>query len=271
VGGKRRLAVRIHSYFPENVAELTYVEPFLGAGALFFLHNPRNAFISDKNRHLIQFYRQIRDDAPTVYSHLQALSRRLSVLSYYRVRQLYNESKWSPQQAARFLFLNLTCFNGIFRVNRKNQFNVPFGRRTRVHFPTSASLQEAARTLRQASIHSQCFRRTMPEVSKKSFVYLDPPYPPATSTAFFTHYTADRFGDQDQVDLAEQVRKLDRRGVRFLLSNSDTETVRTLYKGFQIREVGATRFVSCKARVRAAELLIFNYDAPESSIGTVLT
>ncbi len=260
VGGKHRLASRIVPYLPQLDAKATYVEPFLGAASLFFRVQPARSLLADSNLALISFYRQLRDCRQAVTAALGKLKRRTGRASYLEVRRQFNEGAWAPAQAARFLYLNVTCFNGIYRVNQRGEFNVPHGRRESFPFPSTKTLSIAAKLLRGASLRAQCFRKTLAGVKKGDFVYVDPPYPPLTTTAYFTHYTRDRFSDEDQTDLASLLREIDKRGARFLMSNADTPRVRQLYRGFTSVSLSVTRSVSCKAeKHQVSELLISNY------------
>ena len=239
---------------------MQYVEPFAGAASLFFRITPARSILGDMNGHLIGAYRFVRDKPDLVHRYLLRHAANDSRSHYFRVRQDYNAGKWSAAQAARFIYLNRTCFNGIFRVNRAGQFNVPYGSRANPGIPDRESLSRASSALRRAGLRHQCFRKTLDRVTRESFVYLDPPYPPLNGTAFFTHYTKDRFTDKDQAELAAAVEELDASGIPFMMSNADTDLIRRLYKRFDIEPLDVTRFVTCKAtRHQVRELVIRNY------------
>ena len=259
-GGKQRLAGTLFAYLPEGVDEMDYVEPFAGAASLFFRVQPQHGLLADLNGHLIRAYRHVRDEPDLVYRYVRDHERLDSVRHYYTVRDLYNRGRWNAAQAARFIYLNRTCFNGIFRVNRNGDFNVPYGRRPNPLFPTREDLIAASSVLRGTELRHQCFRKTLARTTTESFVYLDPPYPPLNGTAFFTHYTKDRFTEDDQLELAKVVNDLDRSGVPFMMSNADTPLIRRLYSRYDITPLTVTRFVTCKStRHRVRELVIRNY------------
>jgi DNA adenine methylase len=217
--------------------------------------------LSDLNAHLINCYREVRDHPSEVAALLRDHDSWNSSDYYYEQRATYNaDSASSPAQASRFIYLNRTCFNGIFRVNRKGQFNVPYGRKERPLLPTAKALRAVSDTLANANLSVADFTEALDSVRSGDFVYLDPPYPPLNGTAYFTHYTVDRFGVEDQTRLAAAVRELDQKGCRFLMSNADVDLVRELYGGFQMHELSVTRYITCsKTRHRVSELLITNY------------
>jgi DNA adenine methylase len=260
VGGKRQLVTRLMPYLPSNLNGHRYHEPFAGAANLYFALGPKTATLSDLNTHLIECYRQIRDKPSKVAAYLQTHAKLNSKEYYYRVRELYNRSKPSPAQAARFIYLNRTCFNGVFRVNTDGKFNVPYGDKPNPIFPTAEELQSIAKMLKRTRLSVGDFRSALAKTKKSEFVYLDPPYPPLNGTAYFTHYTADRFSIDNQTSLAAEVKKLHKRGVHFLMTNADLPKIRELYNQFHISKLSVTRYVSCKGtRHRVGELVITNY------------
>src|SRR3954465_1619726 len=229
-----------------------------GWGALFFAVSPRRARLSAGTGELIHCYRQVRDD---VFSVLDALARHVYERSHFEaVRALEPTQLRAPERAARFIYLNKTCFNGLWRVNRAGRFNVPFGRYKNPKFADPASLITASRALLGVDLQHAPFEQAMARAQPGDFVYLDPPYDPVSPTASFASYTAGGFSWADQQRLAAACTSLNRRGIRFLLSNSATERVRKLYRGFEQRIVHAPRHVSCKGdgRGRVDELLVFN-------------
>lgn len=248
------------SQLPADITKRRYIEPFLGAGSLFFAVKPKRAILGDANKALIATYRAIRDDAPCVRHHLSRLVNSHSAASYYVVRDAYNKGTFSPEQAARFLYLNKACFNGIFRVNLKGEFNVPKGSKDKLVIPEEAAFSSLASVLRKATFRPWPYQTTLKWAKAEDFVYLDPPYPALNGTAYFTHYTADRFDDKAQETLAAEVWNLHNRGIPFLMSNADVKVVRGLYSAFTITPVDVRRFISCKTdRVQVSELLIKNY------------
>jgi DNA adenine methylase len=259
-GGKRQLLSRLIEFVPEDFTSETYREPFLGAGSLFFALQPAKAVLSDANACLISCYEHVRDNWGAVNQHLRLLGRQTSESHYYKTRTLYNKSRHSAAQAARFIYLNKTCFNGIFRVNVKGEFNVPYGWKEPPALPDAEILERASKALKKVTVVCQKFDEALQDAKQDDFVYLDPPYPPLNGTAYFTHYTMDRFTSLDQERLASGVRLLDKAGCRVLMTSADIPLIRRLYKGFQIKSLDVTRFVTCKAvRHTVSEVVITNY------------
>jgi DNA adenine methylase len=255
-GGKTSLLAELHKHVPRRLRR--YHEPFVGGGALFFSLQPRRALLADSNGELIHAYLQVRDGACAV---LDALATHVYERAHFEaVRAVDPLSLAAAARAARFIYLNKTCFNGLWRVNRAGRFNVPFGRYKDPSFLDAAALIRASQALRNARIQRAPFELSLEEARPGDFVYLDPPYDPVSATASFTSYTKDAFVWHDQERLAAACAALNRRGVRFLLSNSATERVRKLYRAFEQRIVHAPRHVSCKADGRGLvdELLVFN-------------
>jgi DNA adenine methylase len=259
-GGKSLLLQRLEPFLPEDIGRRVYREPFLGAASLFLHVAPNRAVISDLNRHLIDCYRSVRDNPRAVWRNMRGHFQRDSSDYYYRVRNIYNQSRRSHAQAARFIYLNRTCFNGIFRVNQSGQFNVPYAYKNLPAFPRLAELISVGQALAKAQIRSETFVTALDAAKRGDFIYLDPPYPPLNGTSYFTHYTMDRFNDQDQEKLADVVRALDRRRCLVMLTNANTPRIRQLYKGFRIKTLNVTRFVTCKShKHRVREAVICNY------------
>ena len=255
-GGKTSLLPELLKHVPRPVRR--YHEPFVGAGALFFAVAPRRAVLSDANGELIHCWRQVRDD---VHGVLDALSAHVYERSRFEAVRALDPSRLRPaERAARFIYLNKTCFNGLWRVNRAGRFNVPFGRYRNPTFHDPGLLLPASRALRGVQILRAPFEISLQRAAPGDFVYLDPPYDPVSETSSFTSYTRDAFTWEDQKRLAAGCAALDRRGVRFLLSNSATPRIRALYRGFEQRVVEAPRHISCKGggRGRVEELLVFN-------------
>jgi DNA adenine methylase len=256
VGGKTALLPELLKHVPARLRR--YHEPFLGGGALFFTVAPRRALLNDNNPELVHCYQQVRDD---VYGVLDALARHVYERTHFEaVRALEPLRLAAAERAARFIYLNKTCFNGLWRVNRSGRFNVPFGRYKNPRFADPASLITASHALRGVDIQHAPFEEALAKPAPGDFVYLDPPYDPVSPTASFASYTAGGFGWEDQKRLAHACVVLNRRGVRFLLSNSATERIRALYSGFEQRLVRAPRFINSKAdgRGHVDELLVFN-------------
>ena len=255
-GGKASLLPELMKHIPGRVRR--YHEPFVGGGAMFFAVAPRRAVLSDANGELIHCWRQVRDD---VHAVLDALSEHVYDRARFEaVRALDPVRLPATERAARFIYLNKTCFNGLWRVNRAGRFNVPFGRYKNPTFHDPGLLLRASRALRDVQIHRAPFQIALQRAAPGDFVYLDPPYDPVSQTASFTSYTRDAFTWADQERLAAECASLDRRGVRFLLSNSATPRIRALYRAFEQRLVRAPRHISCKGggRGHVDELLVFN-------------
>jgi DNA adenine methylase len=260
-GGKQRLATLLAIYLPKEVTNFRYVEPFFGAGSLFFQVRPKKALLADLNVHLMDAYIQIRNNPLQVHRYLTYHRYHDSEKHYYWTRNVYNRaSRANAVQAARFIYLNRTCYNGIFRVNLAGKFNVPYGDKDNPIIPEKAELVAASRALRRTQLRCQDFRKTLSTLGANSFVYLDPPYPALNGTAFFQHYTQDRFDDNDQRELAGIVRELDEEGIPFMMSNADTPLIRNLYRRFEIIPLAVTRYVTCKSvKHQVGELVITNY------------
>jgi DNA adenine methylase len=255
-GGTTSLLPELLKHVPRQLKR--YHEPFVGGGALFFAVAPRRAVLSDANGELIHCWRQVRDDAHGV---LDALSVHVYDRARFEAVRALDPLRLAPaERAARFIYLNKTCFNGLWRVNRAGRFNVPFGRYKNPTFHDPGLLLRASRALRGVHIHRATFEIALQRASPGEFVYLDPPYDPVSETASFTSYTRTAFAWADQERLAAECAALDRRGIRFLLSNSATPRIRALYRGFEQRVVSAPRHISCKGerRGRVDELLVFN-------------
>jgi DNA adenine methylase len=255
-GGKTSLLAELLKHVPSAVRR--YHEPFVGGGALFFAVAPRRAVLSDANGELIHCWRQVRDD---VHAVLDALSVHVYDRTRFDAVRALDPVRLPPaERAARFIYLNKTCFNGLWRVNRAGRFNVPFGRYKNPTFHDPGLLLRASRALRGVQIHREPFETALQRAAPGEFVYLDPPYDPVSESASFTSYTRNGFTWADQERLAAECAALDRRGVRFLLSNSATARVRALYRGFEQRAVRAPRHISCKGERRGHvdELLVFN-------------
>jgi DNA adenine methylase len=255
-GGKSSLLPELRRHVPGRIRR--YHEPFLGGGALFFAAAPRRALLCDLNGELIECWKQVRDD---VYGVLDALSLHVYERDHFeRARALDPKSLTATERAARFIYLNKTCFNGLWRVNRSGRFNVPFGRYKNPTFLDPGLLLRASHALRGVQLLNAPFEIALQRAAPGDFVYLDPPYDPVSPTASFTSYTRDAFTWEDQKRLAAECAGLNRRGVRFLLSNSATQRIRALYRAFEQRVVRAPRHISCKGNARGPveELLVFN-------------
>ena len=264
-GGKRRLLDRILPLIPEYE---TYYEPFLGGGAVFFALQPEKAVINDSNGDLMDIYRVIKESPEELIGLLTEHAEKDSKDYYYAIRaqdrdfEAY-ESLTDAERAARFLYLNKTCFNGLFRVNRSGEFNVPYGRYKNPEIVAPEGIRAISSYLNSAKIRmlSQDYREVFRGIRENAFVYMDPPYMPISETSSFTGYTAAGFDRQQQTELKKQCDKLDKKGVKFMLSNSSCDFIAKLYRDYRIEHVSAPRSVNAKAdgRGRVEELLIMNY------------
>lgn len=267
-GGKQRVVDRLISYLPVDIEGRVYIEPFFGAGSLFFRLAPRRAIVADSNDQLMRAYAFVRDHPARVSTYLNKHMHFDCESYYYNVRDLYNRARWSAAQSARFIYLNRTCFNGIFRVNVSGEFNVPYGFKSNPTHPSHNDILAASRALRRTALRTGCFRDTLANLPPGAFVYLDPPYPPLNGTSFFTHYTKDRFTFSDQVALAEVLYRLDHRGIPFLMTNAETDDILRLYRRFQVHRVDRTRYITCKSvKHRVGEVVISNYRLPLTAEG----
>jgi DNA adenine methylase len=260
-GGKSRLIPFIASFVPSDLEHCTYWEPFLGAGSLFFALHPSRAILSDLNADLISCFRAVRQHHQLVAQYLRMHASRNSKAYYYAIRSRYNKSRNSITKSAMFIYLNKTCFNGIWRVNKKGEFNVPYGYKEPPALPSMTALIAASNALKSAKLMVGDFREILQEARAGDFVYLDPPYPPLNKTAYFTHYTQEGFEPKDQIAVAEVATSLDKKGCRVLISNADTKFIRSLYDGFRVIERSVIRWIRTDGkRYKAKEILILNYE-----------
>jgi len=244
-GGKTRLLGELSARLPAQWNR--YFEPFAGGAALFFRLAPARAVLGDLNADLITTYRAIIDDLDGVSRELRRHRAAHDHEHYYATRARWNAERtsWRPaKRAATFIYLNKTCFNGLWRVNRAGAFNVPIGRYTDPPIYVPDALRAARELLARTELHAGDYRTTLREAGAGDLVYLDPPYHPLSETASFTSYTAGAFGPRDQEILARTARALVARGCHVVLSNSDTEFVRGLYRGFQIERVRCSRSIN---------------------------
>jgi DNA adenine methylase len=256
VGGKRQLLPALLGHVPKTYG--TYHEPFLGGAALFFGLRPERAVLTDSNVRLIRTYLGIRDDVDTVIGLLKSYKYDRGFFEEMRARDIDRRS--DAEVAAWFIYLNRTGFNGLYRVNSKNRFNVPFGRYENPTICDEDNLRACSRALATATIDVKGFEAILERADPNDFVYFDPPYVPLSATSSFTSYTSDGFGPEQQTKLRDVALALKARGVRVLLSNSASPVVRELYRGFQLEEVGANRMVNSRGagRGKIAELLIWS-------------
>lgn len=259
-GGKRQLLNLLSERAPKEYGH--YFEPFIGGGAFFFSIKPHQATISDLNPELINCYQVIRDNVDAL---VRSLQRHKNEEEYFYTIRAKDLSKLTPiQRASRFIYLNKTCFNGLYRENKSSQFNVPFGRYKNPKIVDRENLFAIHEYLinSEVDIYTQDYKETVKNAVCGDFVYFDPPYVPLTKTANFASYTKGGFGLDDQSNLADVMKELTKKGVKVMLSNSNTDKIRELYKDFNIETIHATRAINCKAAKRgkeANEVLVTNY------------
>lgn len=285
-GGKGQLISEIRKYYPfEDGGIRRYAEPFVGGGAVLFdiLSNYELdcIFINDINTDLINAYRSIKEDVESLIERLGDLQKiYLSLPSdkqkafFLDIRSKFNELKKSKgksldiEKAAYMIFLNKTCFNGLYRVNAKNEFNVPAGRYKNPLICDETNLRAISKKLQNVIINSGDYRSSSDFIDSNTFVYFDPPYRPLSDTSNFNSYTEFAFDDREQIALAEYVFELDKRGAKVLLSNSDPKNTNkeddffdNLYANLDIRRIPAKRFINSKSELRGpvSELLISNF------------
>jgi len=255
VGGKQALSAQLLECFPAEFDR--YYEPFLGGGSVFFGLSPQNAVLADQNVWLVDTYEAVRKDWPRVAGILDAHENSKS--EYLRLRRIQPDSVDLFERAALFVYLNKTCFRGLFRVNRKGMFNVPYGAYTRRYYDPRI-LEEAATLLRRATLVRGDFEGVVESAGSRDFIYFDPPYFKLGGYSDFNRYTSGKFHAEDHLRLATVCRELDKRGVRWALSNSDTAFVRRTFKGFRQCVLQARREINLNSRLRTVpELLIRNY------------
>jgi len=261
-GGKTQLLPQLAKFYPRMGTVDRYVEPFLGSGAVYFHFNamvkPKRALLWDNNRELVDTFQAVQSSVDQVIKLLRKHQKQHSKEFFLAMREKTPISL--PGKAARLIYLNKTCFNGLYRVNSRGIFNVPFGRYTNPGVFNEDWLRRASDELATAKIETRDFRLLELHAKKNDFVYFDPPYHPRSSTSYFTSYTRESFGETDQRELAEVYRALDKKGCLLMLSNSDTPLVRELYKDFCLREVSARRLINSKADKRGPilELVVLN-------------
>ncbi len=260
-GGKRQLIPQMDKYFPKEFNN--YIEPFVGGGAIFFYLLPKNAILIDVNQELINVYRVIKENVSEL---IISLKKHINEKEYYYKirnidRNLEEFKKWSDiEKASRTIYLNRCCYNGLYRVNSKGQFNVPFGKYKNPNFCDEKNLRAVNMVLQNVKIIHDSFERCLDFANEKTFIYLDPPYFPLSKTASFTSYTKEDFTKVDQIKLKGLVDKLTERGCKVMLSNSNNEFILNLYEDYAIKEVKAKRAINSNPSKRGEikEVLIVN-------------
>lgn len=266
VGGKRQLLDQITPLIPDFS---TYYEPFIGGGAVLFNIQPKKATINDSNRELINVYEVIRDNHEELIKELHIHKTKNCEEYFYEIRALDRDKERFEkmsciEKAARIIYLNKTCYNGLFRVNSSGEFNSPWGKYKNPNITNETNIMALSKYFNKADIKIKCgdYKEALKEIRKGAFVYLDPPYMPISSSSSFTGYTANGFNEAEQLELKDQCDSLNKRGVKFLLSNSSCDFIERLYEGYLITKVGAKRVINAQADKRGEidEVLVRNYE-----------
>lgn len=266
VGGKRQLLSTIEEHIPKNISDYRYVEPFVGGGALLFNLQPKNGIINDYNKELINVYTIIRDDLELLISDLK--KHKNDSEYFYAIRSLDRTSAFNElsavERASRIIYLNKTCFNGLYRVNNAGEFNSPFGRYKNPNIVNEPVLRAVNKYLNSNNLQivSGDYTNILKEVNNRCFVYLDPPYHPLSESSNFTGYIQGGWGEEDQIKLKKECDILTQNGVKFLLSNSSADFIKQLYSDYNITIVKATRAINSNGSNRGEvdEVLIKNYE-----------
>lgn len=266
-GGKRQIIDKLKKYVPDEFN--TYYEPFVGGGALLFELSPKKAVINDSNKELMNVYKCLCDEDKfkkmcNVLNHYELEH---SEKFFYEIRNKDKNKKTFERlsdytRAARTIYLNKACFNGLYRVNSKNEFNVPFGKKTKVNTYDGGNLITVSNylTMNNIKILSVDFEESVKDAKKGDFVYFDPPYDSDTST--FNSYTEEGFGKEEQKRLAKVFKELDKKGVYVMLSNHNTSLINDLYEGYNIHLIEAKRNINSNGKKRGLvqEVIITNFE-----------
>ena len=264
VGGKRQLLSEIEPLFPKRYT--TYCEPFVGGGAVLFSKQPRHAIVNDLNKDLITTYLVIRDDVRTLIELLKQYENTADY--FYKVRDLDRDKEQysqlsSVEKAARLLYLNKTCYNGLFRVNSSGEFNSPFGNYKNPNIVNEPVLLAVNKYFcnNDIAFYSEDFASTLKRIKRGAFVYLDPPYDPVSDTSSFTGYNKGGFDRKEQIRLKNCCDELSANGIKFMLSNSSTDFIKELYNNYNITTVNANRAINSigQKRGKVEEVIIRNY------------
>lgn len=263
-GGKGQILGEIEKRMPSNFEN--YFEPFVGAGSVLFFFQPSSAFINDINPQLINLYRQIQSDPEKVISAVNALdAEECNAELYFKNREEYNrrikEHILDCPTASLFIWLNKHCFNGLYRVNSKGFFNVPYNNRSKGSSIDRENIRSMSKYLKKVKMSCLDFEEAVKNAAQGDFVYFDSPYFPESPTANFTSYAKEGFLPEDHERLARVFKELDKKGVRVMLSNNDVEAVRELYRGYRIESFEVKRMINRDAnKRRGKEVIVTNYD-----------
>ena len=265
-GGKRQLMPEIREMLPDGVTTHPYYEPFIGGGALFFELLPKRAVINDYNEELINVYTVIRDNPSEL---IEDLKRHKNTAEYfYKIRAIDRQPLFSNltriERASRIIYLNKTCYNGLYRVNNAGEFNSPFGRYKNPNIVNEPVIKAVSKYLNSSQIQiSSCdYALILKDTPTDSFVYLDPPYHPISESSSFTGYVQGGWDEGDQLRLRDVCNRLRDNGIKFLLSNSASDFIREIYSDYNIHIVQAKRSVNSNSsrRGQVDEFLIRNYE-----------
>ena len=264
VGGKRQLLHEIIPLIPKKYS--TYVEPFLGGGAVLFELQPKCAIVNDSNEELMNVYEMIKDKPGELINLLKVHEEKNSEEYYYKIRSMDRAIEYVSltklQRAARIIYLNKTCYNGLFRVNSAGEFNSPYGRYKNPNIVNEPTIRALSKYFQANKIEffNEDYLFILENIKKNTFVYIDPPYMPISSSSSFTGYTKNGFSYEQQKELRDACDKLRDKGIRFVESNSDCREIRELYKEYDIKSVQAKRYVNSDAEKRGeiSEVLICN-------------
>jgi DNA adenine methylase len=264
-GGKRQILSAIVEHLPDDFNACRYIEPFVGGGAVLLHLQPTKATINDLNTELVNVYRTIKDNPDALINDLKKHENNSSY--FYAIRNLDRNPDYSNlsniERASRIIYLNKTCFNGLFRVNRDGQFNVPFGNYKNPNIINEPVLRAVSKYLNSNAIEllNEDYETVLDLLEHDSFVYLDPPYHPISSSSGFTGYVQGGWGIDDQIRLKEACDKLTTKGIKFLLSNSSSDIIKDLYRHYNINVIKAVRAINSDGagRGKIDELLIRNY------------
>lgn len=251
-GGKTQLIPELAKLIPLQYNK--YIEPFIGGGAFFFFLNPEKSIISDSNAELITTYKAVRDNVEAIIKLLSKYKNEETF--FYKIRSLDTAKLTDIERAARLIYLNKTCFNGLYRVNKKGEFNVPFGKRDN-NFLNKETLRDASEFLQNTKILNSDYLKTLQKYAKPGdFIFLDPPYYPVGKFSDFKRYTKEFFYHQDQVKLRDEFDRLVQLGCHVLLTNSDHPTILELYKNYEIRIIETKRLISSNPETRVGKDII---------------
>ncbi len=268
-GGKKQLIEQFKPFFPSKINR--YIEAFVGGGAVAFYimktHKPKEVIISDINEELINTYQIIKSDVESLIKELNKLKQIHSKENFYKIRAEDPKLLSPLTRASRFIYLNKTCFNGLYRVNSKGGFNVPIGSYKNPAIVNEIELREISKLLQNTEIKVASFEDCVRWAKKGDFLYFDPPYYPLKK-ASFTTYTKDNFLDKEQEKLKEVFEKLDKKGCKVMLSNSDTQFIKELYKDYNIEFVKASRMINCDGSKRGKinEVVVTNYETSQKKL-----